>query len=132
MSIEIINSTLQTIASGGKLALGSINIHKCDGSVVYNGIDTINFRGNGIYQIMVKVDGISSTADQLLKVAIAYNGTTSSIASASAYADATDLTYTLVIPKMIKICGNPLAITLVNSGATSTFYQNLIIDIVRV
>lgn len=131
MSIEIINSSSQTVAANGQLALGQINIRRCDGSVVYNGSNSITFRDNGIYQVIVKVDATATTAAQTLKVALAYNGTVSTVASASSTTtDAGDVR-TLVIPKKIRICGNPLTITLVNSDTVSTIYQNLIIDIVK-
>lgn len=132
MSIEIINSTSQTIESAGKLSLGNINIRRCDGSVVFNGTDSITFRGNGIYQVFVKVDATSTVASQTLKIAISYDNTTSSIASASASTgDTAGETHSLTIPKKIKICGSSLVINLVNSGSSSTIYENLIIDIVK-
>lgn len=129
MSIEIINSSSQTVASNGKLALGTVNIRKCDGSVCYNGSDAITFQRNGIYMMLSKVDAISTVAAQTVSYALSYNGTVSSVANSSAVlADIGD-TATLVVPKMIKICNSPLTISLVNDGLDSTIYNNLIIDI---
>ena len=132
MSLELINSASQSVISGGKLALGSVNIRKCDGSVVYNGTDTLNFLKNGTYMLLTKVDATATTATQLMKYSISYNGTVSQIASASAIGTDIGDTETLVIPKMVKICNEPLSITFVNSGADTTTYQNLIIDIWKV
>ena len=66
---------------------------------------------------------------QTLEYALSYNGTVSTIASASAAVTDVGDTVTLVIPKMIKICNAPLVLTLVNSGTELTTYENLIIDI---
>lgn len=132
MILELVNSNTQTVASGNKLNLGAINIKECsNGSVVYNGTDTITFRQNGIYQVITKVNAISTVATQLLEYAIDYDGTVSNIANAGAYAVDTDQLYTLVIPKKIKICNAPLSISLVNSGTDTTDYQGLIVDISR-
>lgn len=129
MSLELVNSTLQSIAVNGKLNLGNVNIRRCDGSVSYNGTDAITFQRNGIYMILSKVDATATVADQILNYSLAYNGTVSTIASAEAVAAAIGDTFTLVVPKMIKICNAPLTITLVNNGLATTEYQNLIIDI---
>ena len=129
MSLELVNSTIQNVASGGKLNLGTVNIRKCDGSVVYNGTDTLTFQRNGIYMILSKVDATATVATQTLEYALSYNGTVSTIASASALATDIGDTFTLVVPKMIKICNAPLTINLVNSGVDTTNYQNVIIDI---
>lgn len=132
MILELVNSNTQTVTSGSKINLGTINIRDFNnGSIVYNGTDTITFRQNGIYQIITKVNAISTVATQLLEYAISYDGTVSNIANAGAYAVDTDQLYTLVIPKKIKICNAPLSISLVNSGDETTDYQGLIIDISR-
>lgn len=129
MILELVNSSTQTVTSGSNLNLGSVNIKRCDGSVVYNGTDTLTFRKNGIYQIITKVNAISTVANQLVEYSIAYNGVVSNIANAGAYAVGIDQLYTLTIPKLIKICNAPLNITLVNSGTDTTDYQGIIVDI---
>jgi hypothetical protein len=129
MSLELVNSSTQSVTSGSKLNLGNVNIRRCDGSVVYNGTDSLTFQKNGIYMVMSKVDATATETAQTLKYALAYNGTVSTIASASAVVADIGDTVTLVVPKMIKICNAPLVLTLVNSGTDLTTYENLIIDI---
>ena len=130
--IELINSTSQTIASGGKLALGVVNFKLCAGAFSYNSTDTITLVQSGVYQILVKADVTGTTATQSVGYAIGYNGTTSTIASAKAVTADIGDTITLTIPKLVRICNTPIALTLVNSGADSTTYNNIIIDIVKV
>jgi hypothetical protein len=129
--LELVNSSVQVVASGAKINLGSVNIKHCDGSVVYNGTDTLEFRRNGIYQVLVKANVISTVANQVVEYALAYNGTVSNIANAEATAVDIGSVFTLTIPKAIKICNAPLTITLVNSGADTTNYQGIIVDIDR-
>jgi hypothetical protein len=128
--LELVNSSTQTILTGGTLNLGSVNIRQCD-CVAYNGTNTIEFKRNGIYQVFVKVDATASVADQLVSVALAYNNTVSQIASAKANLVNADDVISLTIPKMIKICNAPLTLTVVNSGADTTDYSNIIVDIVK-
>lgn len=132
MSLELVNSGLQSIAANGKLNLGTVNIRRCDGSVSYNGSDAITFQRNGVYMVLSKVDATSTVAAQTLNYALSYNGTVSTIASASAVTTDIGDTFTLVVPKMINICNSPLTVSLVNSGVDTTEYQNLIIDIYKV
>ena len=129
--LELVNSSVQIVDSNEKINLGTVNIKHCDGSVFYNGTDTLEFRKNGIYQILVKANAISTVADQVVEYALAYNGTVSTIAQAEAPTVDIGSIVTLTIPKAIKICNAPLAITLVNSGADTTNYQGIIIDIDR-
>ena len=130
--IELINSTSQTVASGAKLNLGVVNFKLCAGAFSYNGTDTITLVQPGVYQILVKNDLTGTTATQVVSYAIAHNGTTSSVASATAVTADIGDTITLTIPKLVKICNTPIALTLVNSGAESTTYNNIILDIVKV
>lgn len=131
-SIEIINSTSQTIASGGKIALGNVNIKNCHGAFSYNGIDTITLVQPGIYQIIIKANVISTVATQTVGYAISYSGTTSNIANTGAVVADIGGVVTLTLPKQVKICGNnTMSLSLVNSGADSTTYQNVIVDIIR-
>ena len=130
--IELINSTSQTIASGGKLALGVVNFKLCAGAFSYNSTDTITLVQAGVYQILIKVDLTGTVATQNVGYAIAYNGTTSTIASASAVTTAIGDTITLGIPKLVKVCNTPMALNLVNSGVDTTTYNNIIFDIVKV
>jgi hypothetical protein len=58
-------------------------------------------------------------------------GTGSNFANAEATAVDIGAVFTLTIPKAIKICNAPLTITLVNSGADTTNYQGIIVDIDR-
>lgn len=132
MSLELVNSGLQSVAANGKLSLGTVNIRRCDGSVFYNGSDAITFQRNGVYMVLSKVDATSTVAAQTLNYALSYNGTVSTIASASTVAADIGDTFTLVVPKMINICNSPLTVSLVNSGVDTTEYQNLIIDIYKV
>ena len=129
MSLELVNSSTQSVTSGSKLNLGNVNIRRCDGSVVYNGTDSLTFQKNGIYMVMSKVDATATETAQTLVYALAYNGTVSTIASATAVVTDIGDTATLVVPKMIKICNAPLVLTLVNSGTELTTYENIIIDI---
>lgn len=132
-NIELINSTSQTVASGGTLNLGNVNIKTCFGAFSYNGTNTITLVQNGTYQIIVKTNAISTVANQTVGFALAYNGTISTIANAGSVVATIGDVSTLTIPKMVKICdGNTISITIVNSGSASTTYQNLIVDIIKV
>lgn len=128
MSLELVNSSVQTVTAGGTLNLGNVNIRQCD-CVVYNGTNSLEFKRNGIYQVLVKADVTASVADQLVSLGLAYNNTISTIASASANLVNADDVITLTIPKMIKICNAPLTLTVVNTGADTTDYSNIIVDI---
>lgn len=131
-SIELINSASQTIASGGKIALGNVNIKNCHGAFSYNGTDTITLVQSGIYQVIIKSNVVSTVADQTVGYAIAYNGTVSTIANTGAVITDVGGVSTLTLAKQVKICGNnPISLTLVNSGTASTTYQNVIVDIFR-
>ena len=130
--MEIVNSTAQTITSGGKIALGNVNIRCGQGDGVYNNVDTITLNKNGIYQIIIKSVMASTVAGQSVGFALAYGGTVSTVANTSeTVADAGD-SATLTLPKLVKICGNPITLTLVNSGSASTIYNNVVVDIVKV
>lgn len=131
-SIEIINSASQTVASGGKIALGNVNIKNCYGAFNYNKVDTITLVQSGIYQVIIKANVVSTVANQTVGYAISYNGTVSTIANTGAVITDVGNVVTLTLPKQVKICGNnPMSLTLVNSGEDSTTYQNVIVDIIR-
>lgn len=130
--IELINAVSQTVASGNKIALGNVNIKLCNGAFSYNGTDTLTLVQPGVYQIIVKADLTGTVATQVVSYAIGYNGTVSSVASATDVTAAIGDTTTLTIPKLVKICNAPISITLVNDGADSTTYNNIILDVVKV
>ena len=130
--IELINSVSQTVASGGKLTLGNVNIKYCNGAFSYNGVDTLTLVHPGTYQLLVKIDLTGTVAGQLVSYAISHDGLVSTIVNASDVVAATTDITTLVIPKMVKICNSPIEISIVNNGTDSTIYTNLIIDIVKV
>lgn len=130
--IELINAVSQTVTSGNKIALGNVNIKLCNGAFSYNGTDTLTLVQPGVYQIIVKADLIGTVADQVVSYAITHNGIVSSVASATDVTAAIGDATTLTIPKMVKICNAPISITLVNNGADSTTYNNIIVDVVKV
>lgn len=130
--IELINSVSQTVASNGKLVLGNVNIKYCNGAFSYNGTDTLTLVQPGVYQIIVKADLIGTVADQVVSYAISHNSVVSSVASATDVTAAIGDATTLTIPKMVKICNTPISISLVNNGADSTTYNNIIVDVVKV
>ena len=130
--IELINSVSQTVASNGKLVLGNVNIKYCNGAFSYNGTDTLTLVQPGVYQIIVKADLIGRVADQVVSYAISHNSVVSSVASATDVTAAIGDATTLTIPKMVKICNTPISISLVNNGADSTTYNNIIVDVVKV
>lgn len=131
-NIELINSASQTVTSGGRLNLGTVNIRTCFGAFNYNNIDTITLVQPGTYQLLVKSDLTATAAAQIVEYSVVYNGTVSSIASATAELTAIGDTITLTVPKLIKICSEPISLTIVNSGLADTEYSNLIVDIVKV
>ena len=130
--IELINAVSQTVTSGNKIALGNVNIKLCNGAFSYNGTDTLTLVQPGVYQIIVKADLIGTVATQVVSYAIGYNGTVSSVASATSVTAEIGDTITLSIPKLVKICNAPISITLVNDGVDSTTYNNIILDVVKV
>lgn len=130
--IETINTSVQTAVTPlNKLNLGNIDksVNQCAYS--YNGIDAITLRQNGYYAVLFKADATSTAATQAMQVSAVANGSTGAV-EGSVYAATAGVTNTITFFKIMKVCGTPLAVSFINSGAANTTFNNVVVSIIKV
>ena len=131
--IETINNSTQTsVAALSRINLGNIDksINQC--AFDYNGIDTITLKQNGYYLVQVKVDVTSTEAAQTMSVALVGNNITSNV-EAQVTEETSGTSASLTFHKIVKVANNsPLALNVINSGATATTFSNVIVSVIKI
>lgn len=129
--IETLNTTQASVSTNANVKLGSIDKSVCQGAYNYNGTDTITLKQNGYYMVTFKADLESTAATQAMAITLYGNGSASA-ASATTYAATAGLTESVTLFKIVKVCGTPMALTFVNTGAAATLVNNTIVSIFKI
>ena len=128
-AVEITNPAVQTVNAGEEIAFSQSNINS-GVSFRYNGGNSIEIISSGVYKISF-VGSATTTADSLINLGIAVNGTAQPITeiSQSVFAG----TYENVKTELILRVDNPSAlISVLNTGATNFDMLNPMLSIIRI
>lgn len=136
--LNLVDSTNQSVLTGGIVNLGSVIHRVCGGTFAFTNSNTIALNQQGWYKVHVTINAtgtaIGVNTFQLYQNGVAVSGALASH-TITAVGDVRNFSFETIVrvlPSCACQCNSPVNLTVLNNGANTITVNNITVDVVKV